>query len=320
MSSQVVTVTFNPALDYTVLLEVLTPGHVHRAQSERLEAGGKGVNVASCLGDWGVDTAVTGILGSGNAAVFERLFERKGIADHFVRVDGKTRTNIKLIDARNRDTTDINLPGASCEPRSFTAVRSHFAALCDSGGVAVLSGSLPAGLEEGAYARLIDDAAPWDTRVVLDTSGAPLTAALAAQRKPYAIKPNCHELEELCGRSLPDVTDVLRAARELTERGIELVVVSLGRRGAVFVRNQRAVLARVASIEPLSTVGAGDAMVAGMVAALIEDADLERIARLATAFAVGKLADLGAHLPSRDHVLSLAEGVHIELMDYGSQG
>jgi len=313
MSIQVVTVTLNPALDHMVMLDELTPGHFHRAYASRLEAGGKGINVASCLADWGVSTAATGILGQNNAALFESLFARKGIEDRFVRVEGETRTNVKLHDKRNRDTTEINLPGASCDPVSFGMVRMHFATLCETDRVVVLAGSLPVALER-AYVRLIDDAVSWNTRCVLDTSGAPLAAALAAERKPYAIKPNQHELEELCGRNLTDVADVLRAARELSERGVELVVVSMAQCGALFVRNQQAILARAAEVEPLSTVGAGDAMVAGLAAALIEDADLERIARLSTAFAVGKLAHLGPHLPSQDVVGRIAASVHIEKM------
>ncbi|RBG36633.1 PfkB family carbohydrate kinase, partial [Xanthomonas oryzae] len=111
MSLQAITVTLNPAIDQTIQLEHLQPGAVHRASSVRNDAGGKGINVAACLADWGSQVAALGVLGVGNAGVFEALFRERDIADHCQRVAGETRTNLKLVDARSNDTTDINLPG-----------------------------------------------------------------------------------------------------------------------------------------------------------------------------------------------------------------
>ena len=100
MSAAVLTVTLNPALDQTITLDRLRLGEVHRARSVRIDAAGKGVNVASCLADWGVATAVTGVLGAGNATAFDALFAAKRIADGFVRRPGDTRINVKLLDCR----------------------------------------------------------------------------------------------------------------------------------------------------------------------------------------------------------------------------
>ena len=98
--SRILTLTLNPAIDQTIVLDALVPGSVQRASAVRSHAGGKGVNVASCLADWGLNVAATGILGADNAAPFDQLFARKGIADRFLRIPGETRTNLKLLDKR----------------------------------------------------------------------------------------------------------------------------------------------------------------------------------------------------------------------------
>lgn len=313
MNARVLTVTLNPALDQTVQLEALHPGAVHRARAARLDAAGKGVNVASCLADWGLACAVTGVLGSANAAAFETLFAAKQIEDRFLRRPGETRTNIKLVDASASQTTDINLPGLRLSAEALAAVREIVRAHCGPDRLAVLAGSLPDGLADEAYVELLEDIAQRGGRALLDTSGAPLAAALEAPRAalPYAVKPNRHELEAWASRALPSAGELIEAARELQGRGIALVVISQGEDGALFLRDGRALLARPPAVVVNSTVGAGDAMVAGLVAALLGDADLESTARLATGFAAAKLGCAGAHLPSPQRVRELAAATQI---------
>ncbi|MDB5969161.1 MAG: Phosphofructokinase [Hydrocarboniphaga sp.] len=312
MSARVVTVTLNPAIDQTVILDALQLGAVNRARSARVDAGGKGVNVASCLADWGVATAVTGLLGRANASVFEALFDAKRIDDRCLRLSGETRTNIKLV-GKDGTTTDINLPGLNANAGDLIAVGRALGDLCAPGVLAVLSGSLPSGLPEDSYVELLKIVAANEARAVLDTSGAPLSTALAAPKSamPYAVKPNRQELEAWAERRLADTADLLAAAQELRALGIALVVVSLGTEGALFVSDAGALLARAPVIETSSTVGAGDAMVAGLSAALLDNADLETTARLATAFAAAKLGLPGPNLPDRRRVNELAAATKI---------
>lgn len=312
MSATIVTVTLNPALDQTVLLDSLQPGAVNRASSVRLDAGGKGVNVASCLADWGLPVIATGLLGRDNAGEFDSLFARKRIDDRFVRIAGQTRTNIKIVAADSGDTTDINLPGAPADADALAQVRAALGELRDRSGIAVLAGSLPAGIDTDAYAALLRQTAASGMRSLLDTSGAPLAAALRGDAAPYAIKPNRHELESWCGRKLDTTAKLLAAARELQGLGIVLVVISMGAEGALFADGDaQAFIARPPVIETQSTVGAGDAMVAGIVAAMAERRDLESLARLATAFATAKLGLAGPNLPAREQVLALAQATRI---------
>ncbi len=310
MSAPVVTLTLNPAIDQTVTLDSLTPGAVHRAAAVRHDAGGKGVNVASCLADWGVRVAATGLLGADNAAPFTALFAAKGIADHFVRVAGETRTNIKLVDRRAGETTDINLPGLRPGPAALATVEEGLNGLVANGTLVVLAGSLPDGLDPGAYAHFIPVLAGRGARVVLDTSGVPLARALAGDL-PFCVKPNRHELEVWAGRRLEDRADLLGVARRLNAAGVGLVAVSLGAAGALFVTAGEALHAGAREVTGGSSVGAGDAMVAGLVAGLHEGLPLDALARRATAFAVAKLGRPGPHLPDRATVESLAAAVAV---------
>lgn len=307
-ASPVVTVTLNPAIDQTITVDALRPGTVHRARAVRHNAGGKGVNVASCLADWGVPAVATGLLGSGNAVPFESLFAAKGIVDGFVRVAGDTRTNVKIADLAGGDTTDINLPGFAADAGLLDRVRAAVRGLAAPGSLVLLAGSLPEGVPDDACATLVADLTECGARVVLDCSGAPLTAALAAPagRLPFCIKPNRHELEEWAGSALPTVADLLAAARDLNGRGVDTVVVSMGSEGALFVSGGTALHARLPAVNALSTVGAGDAMVAGLIAGLRAGASPEGIARLSVAFAAAKLGRFGPNLPAPDEVRSLA--------------
>jgi len=314
MSAPVLTITLNPAIDQTIEVARLSPGEVHRAGSVRFDPGGKGVNVASCLADWGQDCVVAGWLGRDNVASFEALMAHPRLADAMVRIAGQTRTNIKLLDASRSETTDINLPGFATDAAEFdllcSALNRHFS----PSRIVVMAGSLPAGTPPHAWSQLLAAATADGSRVLVDTSGAPLAELLRPQARvlPAAIKPNRAELSAYAGRTLQGRADVLGVARELVERGIGLVVVSMGGDGALFVQAGRALQVRPPPTKLGSSVGAGDAMVAGIVSGWVDDLGLEALARRATAFAVGKLRLQGAHVPSRDHIDAYAAACAVD--------
>lgn len=315
----IVTVTPNPALDQTVRVADLTLGAVNHAASLEFNAGGKGVNVAGCLADYGIDTIATGLLGRDDAALFDALFAEKRIADRFVRIAGRPRINVKLVDSARHETTDINLATLSASPADVGALEERLAALAEPGRWFVLAGSLPPGVDIDFYRRATRGLHARGARVALDTSGAPLAAVLAATdpaELPDLIKPNQAELEAVLGTTLADEAALVDAACGLVARGISYVVVSLGERGAFGVRRAAAQSAQYEGwrAEPLrvpvaSTVGAGDALVAVLVASLAEARDWPETGRRATAFAAAKLARVGPHLPDRATLDTLAAQV-----------
>jgi 1-phosphofructokinase len=292
---RIATVSLNPAIDQTALVPNFTAGAVNRVEREQSDAGGKGVNVASFLAHFGFPVVVTGLLGDANLEPFVRLFAEKGIVDRFVRVPGLTRVNVKIVDEVHDRVTDINFPGLRVADDHLARLYAAVDALADDAEWFVLSGSVPSGIPDTVYAELVARLKRRGKIVVLDASGPPLAAAIAAA--PDVIKPNIEELQELVGGRLSGHSEVVEAARTLVGRGIGLVAVSMGPNGAVFVENGAAVLALPPKIAVKSTVGAGDAMVAGIVTGTVRALDLADRARLATAFSLGALGEIGPRLP-----------------------
>lgn len=305
----IVTVSLNSAIDQTLDCPGFTAGAVNRVVSETRTAGGKAINVAAFLAGGPVPVTATGFLGTDNAQVFEALFHERGIQDRCMRLPGASRVNIKVVDREGGTVTDLNLPGLRVPEDALGLLMQKVEALAGDNGCFVLSGSLPAGVPDDTYATLTARLRARGALVVVDTSGAPLKHAVAA--KPDFVKPNAHELSELLGRPLPDRAEVVRAARQLHATGIGLVVVSLGGEGAIFVGQEGALLAVPPKVEVASTVGAGDSMVAGVLAARLAGRTLEDCARYGTAFAAGKLARVGPVPPSPARVEALMPQVAI---------
>jgi 1-phosphofructokinase len=307
--TRIATLSLNPAIDQTARIPSFTAGRVNRVEWEQSDAGGKGINVASFLADAGLKVTATGLLGNANVEPFVELFARKGILDRCVRLPGRTRVNVKITDPVLDQVTDVNFPGLCPLPSDLVRLIETIDALCDDTDWFVLSGSVPAGVPSHVYADLIRRLRGRGKRVVLDTSGAPFAEAVPCA--PDIVKPNIDELAELVGRPLGGPAEVLDAARSLTAAGIGLVAVSMGADGALFVEGDAAVLAIPPAITVKSTVGAGDAMVAGIVTGTLRGLDLAGRARLATAFSLGTLGEVGPNLPGQDLIQALAARVQV---------
>jgi 1-phosphofructokinase len=282
----VATVTLNPAIDRTIEVPGFALGAVNRATHLGDRAGGKGINVAAALAADGHRTVALGFLGRDNAAVFETFLAVHGIQDALLRMPGETRTGLKIVDPVRNETTDLNFPGLPPTVEDLAALTRQLDTIQTCW--CVLAGSLPPGVPVDFYREAITRLKVRGVRVGLDASGAPLREAIEAG--PDFIKPNVHELSDLVGHALPDRTAIVAAARTLNARGIPLVVVSCGAEGAVFVSDAEIVHARPPAITVGSTVGAGDAMVAGIVAAQLRGLSLMETARHATACSIRALS------------------------------
>jgi 1-phosphofructokinase len=314
-SVRIATLSLNPAVDQTAVIPNFTAGSVNRVEREQADAGGKGVNVASFLAHFGLPVAVTGLLGEANAQPFVQLFTAKGIEDRFVRVTGSTRVNVKIVDPVQDRVTDINFPGLTPNAADLERLMGAVDVLCADTHWFVLSGSVPAAVPDDIYADLVRRLKARDKTVLLDASGPPFAAAVTC--RPDIIKPNIDELRELVGAKLEDASAVAAAARELIATGIGLVAVSMGPNGALFAEGDSAVLALPPRIRVESTVGAGDAMVAGIITGTLRGLDLADRARLATAFSLAALGEIGPHLPPRAAVEAYLERVEVRPVTRG---
>lgn len=259
----IVTVTLNPSLDRTVEVDRLVPGEVQRARATHLHPGGKGVNVTRALLANDVQSrAVLPVAGAEGEQLIELLAAER-VDAVIVPVSGRTRSNISIADA-DGTVTKVNEPGAALTAGELELVLTRALADAATGGWVVLCGSLPPGVPEDHYATMTRRLAEAGMRVAVDTSGPALAHAVTAG--PDLIKPNAEELADAVGRRLDSRSDVVAAAQELRAAGVGRVLVSLGAAGALLVDEQGVVAGESFAAAPRSTVGAGDAFLAGFLA------------------------------------------------------
>lgn len=255
----IVTITLNPSVDRTVEVDSLTRGAVLRASGEHLDAGGKGLNVARALAAHGCATrAVLPVGGDGGRQLVDML---AGLDIELVQVPvgAPARCNIAISEP-DGTVTKVNSLG---EPLSGKELQAIVDAVRDCAGDAswfVLGGSLPAGVPDSFYATLLDLLRPTGVPVAVDTSGSALV--LAVRARPALVKPNREELETAVGRRVHTLGEVVEAAGELRRMGAKTVLASLGADGAVLVEEDGRWHGE-APVQARSTVGAGDAMLAG---------------------------------------------------------
>jgi 1-phosphofructokinase len=261
----IVTLTPNPSLDRTVHLDRLERGHVHRAVREDEEPSGKGVNVTRALVANGVDSvAILPVGGAAGEEVAARL-RAAGVAHVGVRVAGAVRANVSLVEP-DGTTTKINGPGPALSEAENAALLEAVGRAADGAATWVVgAGSLPPGADPALYAAAAGVAREAGARFALDSSGAAFSAGLAG--RPDVVKPNVEELAEAVGGPVVTVGDAVTGARALLAQGARQVLVSLGPDGALLVDADGARHAEAEAPVVRSVVGAGDALLAGFVAA-----------------------------------------------------
>jgi len=257
----IVTLTPNPSVDRTVSITALQRGEVQRATASRIDPGGKGVNISRALTAHKASTLAVLPAGGPEGHLLAELLGEAGIDVSAVPIEGSIRANIALVEP-DGTTTKINEPGPHLSAAEIGALFACAeATLGRHPSWLVGSGSLPPGVDQDLYAELVHRCRHAGVRVAIDTSGQALRDAVGAG--PDLIKPNLEELEELVDRSLNTLGEVLTACTDLVTGGVATVVVSIGRHGALLVRASVIAHAVAPVSSPLSTVGAGDALLAG---------------------------------------------------------
>lgn len=285
------TVTPNPAIDTTYLLDRLAPGEINRVARVLPQPGGKGNNVARVLAALGHSPVATGFAGGHSGKMLEAGLRAQGVRPAFVAGPGETRVCLTIVEGESGRTTEIREPGATVTGDDATRLLDTVARLATEVDVVVLSGSLPLGLPPEFSARLITAARAAGAFVAFDAGGDALRRGLHGQ--PDLIKPNRDELTDLIGPTADDNAAI--AAVQSTLLGPILapdaaVLLSLGPRGAVLIGRDRAYRATPPPITPKNTVGCGDALLAGFLDARARGTDHPDA--LALAVAVGTAAAL----------------------------
>lgn len=307
--ARVLTVTLNPALDLTVQLPFLRLGEVNRSESLQVHAAGKGLNVAQVLADLGHQLTVTGFLGESNPQAFEQLFAARGFTDEFVRVAGETRSNLKLAETDGR-VTDINGPGLAVSEAQCDELLARLQRLAPAHDLVVVAGSLPRGIDSQWFVQLLNSLKALGVRVALDTSGVALRDGLAT--RPWLIKPNEEELAEARGVDLSGSSALLAEARRLQSEGIEHVVISQGADGVSWFTADAALHAQPPKVQVISTVGAGDSLLAGMLHGLLVGWPAERTLAHATAIAAQAVGQVGFGITDTAQLAELQAAVRLQ--------
>lgn len=292
--ANILTITLNPALDLSVETPALALGEVNRTGNTRLEPAGKGINVARVLARLGHSVTVTGLLGEANATAFERLFAAEGLQDSFVRVPGQNRINVKIAEPDGR-VTDLNGPGFRMPEDALERLESRLARLLPECDAVVIGGSLSEGFPPAGLAGLVRQANRAGKPVWLDASGEGLNAGIEAG--PFAVKPNTDELSGWAGMPLNDMAAFESAAARLQDAGIAHVVVSMGPDGVLWHSPAGTLRSRVPPVRVVSTVCAGDTLLAGMLHGVLDQQPAETVLQYATALSAECVQHIGVGDP-----------------------
>ena len=293
------TVTFNPALDYVVGVENYTVGKVNRTFREDIYCGGKGINVSAVLAVLGIESTALGFVAGFTGDEIERRVKSLGFKADFIRVEkGFSRINVKL---KSKEETEINGIGPEITESDVEKLFEKLEKI-NEGDILILSGSIPAAIDDTIYERIMARMEGRGIRIVVDATKDLLMNVL--RYHPFLIKPNNHELGEMFGVELHSDEEIIRYAKRLLEKGAVNVLVSMAGDGAILVTEGGEVCKMgVPEGKVRNSVGAGDSMVAGFVAGYLENGDYSHALRLGSA--CGSASAFSDGLACREDILKL---------------
>lgn len=298
-------VYLNPTIDKTVYIDSLRVGGTNRVGKVLSQGGGKAVNLAVTLHQMDVPVTVCGFLYKGNSRLIRQSLI--GISTSLWEFPGEARVNTKIFDQQSGIVTEINESGPALSADILKQFEAVFLPQIQKDDMVVLTGSLPPGCPADYYAHLIEKL---PCRVAVDADGE--TLARAVEKTPFLIKPNRDELSMLTGLPLETEAELLDAGRDLLGRGVSVCAISLGSRGALILDASHAYRALPLKLEADSTVGAGDSMMAGLCAGLLEGKDLGEALRLGSAAAAASLLQPGTGVGNRECIARLLPEIQIQ--------
>ncbi|MBP3540218.1 MAG: 1-phosphofructokinase [Clostridia bacterium] len=304
----ITTVCMNPSFDKTAALDALKPGEVNRLKDVRVDVGGKGLNVAVVLSRLNVGVRCVSCLGESNASDFERLVKKENLVFDSFTLPGEVRTNLKILDESTHAITELNEPGPSMNEEQLQSFIDLLKEKTADSSYVVLGGRLPVGCNEDTYRRCMQ--AMEGKRCVLDSAGDSLLHGI--KEKPYLIKPNLPEIEAIVRKELKTLRGIREAALFLMEYGAQNVIVSMGKLGAVLITHNKTLFAPALSVEARSTVGAGDAMIGGVMMGLENHLPLEEAFRYGVAAGAASVMTDGTQLIRKNDFDALVPKVTVQ--------
>ncbi len=281
MDPKIITVTMNPAIDKILTIDEFATGQLNRIKSVRMDPGGKGINVSKALLSYGVEQVALGVLAGKNGRNLRNMLKDYKFKKDFVKAPGETRINLKIRDLKTGLITELNEQGNTVRTEDMELFFRKLRKYLPESEVTILAGSLPPETSDCFYTAAIQMSAQLKSRVIFDADGSALK--LGVQSKPYAIKPNLAELERLTGKVLDTYEKIRIEVAKLAKTGIQIILVSMGERGAVFHSKGTTWRVSPLPVEVKSTIGAGDAMVAALSWCMLKEYSPEDTARITVA-------------------------------------
>lgn len=309
----ILSVGLNTSIDKAYIVDSFEVGGVTRVKDVISTAGGKGLNVAKTISALGQKVLATGFIGGFSGMFIQQELKKKHIPFEFIHINEETRNCINIIDKNTH--TEFLEPGPNIRDEKINEFINLYKTLVTKCDVITLSGSIPRGLSADIYAELIRIAKNRGKKTILDTSGYLLNEGIKAS--PTLIKPNKFEAEQLLGKKLQNLRDILLAAQELLERGPDIVAISLGSKGVVVAdkSTKKFYKGTPPKIQPINTVGCGDAMVAGFALGLHKTLALEDSIRYAIAVATAAALSPVTGEVEVDGIKSIMENLALERFD-----
>lgn len=306
----IVTITINPAVDIFVNVDRVEPTRKLRCSAPKRDPGGGGINVARAAHRLGSNVVAIYPIGGVIGKLLQRLIEREGIDSIVTPSHVETRENFTAYEESTGEQYRFVLPGSALHRAEWEACLDKLVTLPEKPKFVVASGSVPPGVPEDFFAQVARSAKKLGAKVVIDTSGPALGAALG--EGVTLIKPNQNELSEFVGAPLANETDRIAACRKLVkDKRAEIVALTLGEEGSLLVTKDKAWRAQPMHIEVVSAVGAGDSFLGGLVAALAKDMPIEQAFRMAVAAGTAAVMSLGTELCHEEDVKRLLKDVKI---------
>ncbi len=299
----------NPSIDCTIELDSLNVGKLNRVDKKVETYSGKALNVAVGVARLGGRSFATGFMFDAHARLFEQVLDKEGVKHDFVYNHGSARTNYKIIDKKSM-LTEINDKGETVSKIRQMELIEKVKAISGDYEVAVMSGSLPKGVDSAFYGQVLESI-PKHVKVIVDTEKSNMLSALNS-REIFMAKPNLRELEEFTGKSVYTLQDMVSASKKYLDRGVKYVLLSLGSEGAVLTDGRESYFCKSASVAVNSTVGAGDSMVAATCVGIEKGVSMQEILRMATAAGTAAVTTSGTNLFYKDKYDEIYSKVYSE--------
>jgi 1-phosphofructokinase family hexose kinase len=312
----IVTVTLNAAVDRTLTVPNFQLGHRHRASASLTLAGGKGINVARALKRLDTPVVAAGLAGGSTGDRIVEALAGEGILNDFVRITDESRTSIAVVDPTTGELSEIYEWGPAVRPEELETLLGKLHYLSRVASYVIFSGSLPRDVEDDFYAEAIRDLSRRGVQCVLDCEGEPLR--LGVEAEPFLVAPNQREAESLVGQEFESDEDFLMALETIADLGARNVLITEETSCFALFREERQVRrlrASVARLEPVASVGAGDVLVAGFLAARFNDRPFDEARRPAGRGAAASGLELGAGRFDLREASRLAAEVELDELD-----